>query len=645
MNFPVLRHQIERENREIEKPFRTPHQEAGQNYDPRQREIPDRQILIMAGLSGPKLERIETLADKWGVSRREAALSIGAVRPDSYLRATAIANGLNADQVRNQVRLRKVSPPPEPYRLLSGLQPVPLRAPEGSFAINAEDCSPSAIAAAAEATGDERHRLLLIGRAAYTAAIAKAYGPELATRAANGLWQRNPRMSAAIGAIRWQIVFVAVLAGLFAGAVIFAPRETLLVYSALLSVMFLIVIAIRLAAAIYAFKRCVLAQRKRPPPLPDSELPKYSVLVALYKESRILPQLVAGLNALDFPAAKLDIKLILEETDTETIACAHAMDLPRHFEVVIVPDGAPRTKPRALNYALQFSRGDLLVIYDAEDRPDPQQLRKAAAHFAAAGPDVVCLQGQLTFENFTENWLAKQFTIEYASLFDGVLPLLDRLRLPIPLGGTSNHFRIEMLRKLGAWDAYNVTEDADLGMRIYRAGFRAEVLDSETLEEAACQPGNWIRQRTRWLKGWMQTYIVHMRQPLRLLRELGLARFITFQGHFAAIILASLIYPVSYLIIAHDAFAGLLMLQPQTELGSHLLNIAIFNMIAGFLVSFALGVFVQKRRHFRTLMPQIPLIPIYWLFVSAAAYRALYQLVTAPHYWEKTEHFGAVKKG
>ena len=285
----------------------------------------------------------------------------------------------------------------------------------------------------------------------------------------------------------------------------------------------------------------------------------------MFREARVLPQLAAALKVLDYPPAKLDIKFVLEEVDAETIAAARALKLPPHFEILIVPDGAPRTKPRALNYALQFASGDYLVIYDAEDRPDPAQLRKAAAHFRKAAEVVVCLQGRLIFDNASENWLAKQFTIEYASLFGGILPMLDKARLPMPLGGTSNHFRTRTLRQLGGWDAHNVTEDADLGMRIYRAGLRAEVLElAPPLRRRACQPGNWLRQRTRWLKGWMQTYCVHMRQPLRLLRELGLRGFLAFQGHFAGIIVAALVHPWSYVLLIHDAARGTLFARPET---------------------------------------------------------------------------------
>lgn len=640
MNSPVLRNQLGRAvefNKEQHK-FR-PHGWQSHALSNRVQSL-ERRILLGAGLSPAKLARVESLAARWNLPARDVAISLGAMRPQTYVRAAAMACGLDPAQVRTSVQLHAMNPAPEPYRFIETTQPAKLKTPSGGVVLNAENCDPSVISDVANALGRKKGRLWLATRETLKDALINSYGQELATRAADGLWRRYPRFSAVTGLVLWQIVFLAILAGLFCGAVIFAPRETLQVYAACFSVIFLVTILLRCAAASYAFHRCLYSPRKPIKAIPESELPHYSVLVALFREARILPQLVEGLSALDYPRAKLDIKLILEEVDHETIACAQSLDLPPHIEIVIVPDGALRTKPRALNYALQFARGEFLVIYDAEDRPDPLQLRMAVAHFAKAHKDVVCLQAQLTFDNYTQNWLAKQFTIEYASLFGGILPMLDRLRLPIPLGGTSNHFRVKILRKLGGWDAYNVTEDADLGMRIYRAGLRAEVLNSETLEEAACQPGNWLRQRTRWLKGWMQTYIVHMRQPWRLLKELGLAGFIAFQSQFAGILLAALIYPVSYIIIAHDVVKDIFLHQPETILGQHILKIAIFNLVAGFLVSFALGLFVLKKRHIKPLFLQILFIPIYWLFISAAAYRALYQLIVAPHYWEKTEHFG-----
>ena len=326
---------------------------------------------------------------------------------------------------------------------------------------------------------------------------------------------------------------------------------------------------------------------------------------------------------------------MLEATDSETIAAARALKLPPHFQIVIVPDGEPRTKPRALNYALQFATGDLLVIYDAEDRPEPEQLLRAASHFHRASREVVCLQARLTFDNAMENWISRQFTIEYGALFGGILPMLGAARLPMPLGGTSNHFRIAALRSVGGWDAHNVTEDADLGLRLYRCGYRAEMLDSVTYEEACCRLWPWVKQRTRWLKGWMQTYAVHMREPRRLARELGLRGFLAFQGHFAGVVIAALVHPLSYVLIIHD---GLTFEASHTALSRNLWLLATFNLIAGYVASLALALSVMRGRRARRLLPHLLFIPLYWLMISAACYRAVYQLVSAPHYWEKTEH-------
>jgi cellulose synthase/poly-beta-1,6-N-acetylglucosamine synthase-like glycosyltransferase len=437
---------------------------------------------------------------------------------------------------------------------------------------------------------------------------------------------------------RWQILLLTALTGLFAGAMLFAPREAMAVLCGVLTLMFLLTITLRVAAAFHALYRRVTGKRHHVIDVPEDELPSYTVVVAMYKEAQVLPDLVAALTRLDYPPPKLDIKLVLEEEDAETIAAARAENLPPQFEILIVPKGEPRTKPRALNYALQFAQGEFLVIYDAEDRPAPGQLRVAAGHFRNASPEVVCLQARLIFDNLFENWLSKQFTIEYASLFGGILPMLDAARLPIPLGGTSNHFRTSVLRRIGGWDAHNVTEDADLGMRLYRCGFRAEILGSTTYEEAACHGGNWLRQRTRWLKGWLQTYVVHMRQPFRLLRELGLLGFLAFQGHFAGVLIAALVHPLSYVLIAYGATTGTLFREAETVIGWHLWGLALFNFIAGYMTALALGVFVLRGKRIRKLIPQLIFIPVYWLFISAAAYRAVYQFFKAPFHWEKTKH-------
>ena len=534
--------------------------------------------------------------------------------------------------------LQPISPPPEPHRLLKERALIPLTRNAADAVLNSAAYSPDQFADLSFALGPARKRIAVADMPGLSEAIARAYGPALARDAAEGLAQRRPRFSAAHGIARWQAVFVVFAAGLFVGAAVFIPREAAAFYSAGLSLIFLLTIGMRLVAAGQAGLQQLSAARPPERRPRDIELPNYTVLVALYREAKVLPELVESLKALNYPAAKLDIKLVLEEDDAETIAAARALALPPHFDIVVVPDGKPRTKPRALNYALRFASGDLLVIYDAEDRPSPDQLMKAAAHFRRAPREVVCLQARLTFDNAAENWISKQFTIEYAALFGGILPMLDRARLPLPLGGTSNHFRVAALRAVGGWDAHNVTEDADLGLRLYRCGLRAEMLDSVTYEEACCRLWPWLKQRTRWLKGWIQTYGVHMRQPLRLVRELGLRGFLSVQGHFAGVIVAALVHPLSYILIAHDALSGVIFDPAESLLGRNLWLLAVFNLLAGYVASVALGLFALRGKRLRQLAPQLLLIPFYWLLVSAACYRAVYQLLSAPHYWEKTEH-------
>ena len=250
---------------------------------------------------------------------------------------------------------------------------------------------------------------------------------------------------------------------------------------------------------------------------PEPELPVYTVLVPLYKEREIAEKIVSAALSLDYPRDKLDVKLLLEEDDAPTRSAVEGMELPECIEVVVVPKGLPRTKPRACNHGLERARGEFLVIYDAEDRPEPQQLKKAVSIFrrlenSRRGKRVVCLQAKLNYYNPRQNWLTKFFTLEYTQWFDLFLPGLHALRVPIPLGGTSNHFRTETLKELGGWDPFNVAEDCDLGMRLYKRGFKTAVFDSTTWEEANSELGNWIRQRSRWVKGYIQTHLVHTRE-------------------------------------------------------------------------------------------------------------------------------------
>lgn len=453
-------------------------------------------------------------------------------------------------------------------------------------------------------------------------------------RAITGLLRWSPVLSAATPAWSWQLFTAAVVLGLLAGCAVAAPGLANDVLLVLMTLAFLPVVVLRLVI----FALGLIPQRRQSGErIPDADLPIYSILVPMYREGQVLPDLVAAISALDYPAAKLDVLLVLEAADRETRAVAEQLELPGFVRLVIVPDSKPRTKPKALNYALQFARGEYVVVYDAEDVPEPGQLREAIARFRAARGPMVCLQGRLNIHNMHESWLTRQFALEYSVLFDVTLPGLARLGLPLPLGGTSNHFPRDVLDQWFGWDPFNVTEDADLGIRLARTGGRIGMLASTTWEEAPVRFGAWLRQRTRWIKGWMQTYLVHTRQPIRLLRELGFACFTGFHLYSGGLVISALAFPL---------FCGLTMLEvlqdgwqpPPGKAGRALWILALFNVGAAYLGSVLAAIVAAWRRGRLWLAASAPLMPLYWLLISLAAYRALFQLVTAPHLWEKTEH-------
>jgi cellulose synthase/poly-beta-1,6-N-acetylglucosamine synthase-like glycosyltransferase len=574
-------------------------------------------------------------------SRRSASLQPCAA-PDAvsaHCRSLALKCNFNFIGEHSAPTLDYSGRLPNPSRLLTARLALPLNDCDVPAAVNAALFSPGCLLALARSLGPRSQNVGLITRQRLIDAISRSYGSRLVNRAAFGLRRRNPLFSAAEGAATWQVCALAAVTGLLLGMASVSFRDAAVLSGGLLSLAFLLAILIRLAAAAHLIQGgpgWVLTSCCAPD---DPTLPIYTVLVPVYREERVLPALVAALTRLEYPAGKLDIKIIVESGDDATIAAAQAIDLGAFgIDLIIAPKGGPQTKPKALNYALNFATGEYLVIYDAEDKPDPDQLLKAVARFRRAPPELACLQAALIFHNYRENWLAKQFAIEYASLFDGILPMLSAHRLPLPLGGTSNHFRLAALKEVGAWDPHNVTEDADLGMRLYRAGYYAQTLDSTTHEEAACQLGNWIRQRSRWLKGWMQTYGVHMRRPVQLFREMGPAGFLAFQGYFAGIIVSALAHPLFYLLLMHDVLSGVLFEAVLSPMGAVFWIIACFNFIGGYAASLALGWAAVRTRGMKGLGVQVLFIPLYWLLVSAAAYRALRQLFTAPYFWEKTEH-------
>jgi len=387
---------------------------------------------------------------------------------------------------------------------------------------------------------------------------------------------------------------------------------------------------------------CLLPPVQRPgelvPATAEIDWPVYSILVPLFRETAVLDQLMAALRLLRYPEDRLDIKLILEADDIVMQRAVAGLALAHHYEVIVVPAGLPQTKPRALNYALQFCRGELLTIYDAEDIPEPDQLEKAAMHFAAAPPGLACLQAQLSFYNPAENWLTRQFTAEYATLFGELLRTLDNHNLPLPLGGTSNHFRVKVLREVGAWDAWNVTEDADLGLRLARLGYGTGVLDSITYEEANMRLGNWLSQRARWLKGFLVTWLVHMRQPLQLMREVGPAGFWASQALTLGVFVSALLHPLCML--ATVILAVLYPALPQgTGLGYVLLSgVNLSVLMAGYAVSIMLTRRALRRRGISGWRGTLATVPLYWMLMSCAGWMALWQFLVRPFHWNKTEH-------
>lgn len=365
----------------------------------------------------------------------------------------------------------------------------------------------------------------------------------------------------------------------------------------------------------------------------DAELPIITILAPLYREAHALPGLTKAIMSLDYPPEKLDVKLLLEEDDDETRNKARRIGLEDLFDVIVVPGSEPQTKPKACNYGLLSALGELIVIYDAEDEPAPRQLRKAAALFAASDDALACVQARLNYYNSDDNWLTRLFTLEYCLWFDHFLPALDRLGAPIPLGGTSNIFRTDILAEVGGWDPYNVTEDADLGFRLARRGFRTAVIDSTTYEEANCEVGNWMRQRTRWMKGFMQTWIVSRR--MANLRRFDWRSFLSVDLFVGGAVFAALANPLLWALLLAEKFGAM---DPLGALPDWVGAANLSALIFGNFSLIALSALAPVRRKLTQLCPAALLTPVYWLMMSVAAWRALFQLFSMPSFWEKTDH-------
>ena len=369
---------------------------------------------------------------------------------------------------------------------------------------------------------------------------------------------------------------------------------------------------------------------------PDELLPDYTILIPAFREPEVISRLIEHIANIEYPESRLDIKVLIEADDHETIDAIGDADPGQHFELVFIPPAEPRTKPKALNYGLSLATGDLLAVYDVEDIPDPLQLRRAAVAMSRLGPEVGCLQSKLSYHNPDQNLITRWFTIEYTMWFTFFLPGLASINAPIPLGGTSNHFRRSVLRLLGGWDPYNVTEDADLGIRMFREGFRVGILDSTTDEEANSDFVNWIKQRSRWYKGYLQTLVVHLREPRVLVREVGWGGFVNFCLFVGGTPTLALLNPVFWLLTATWFASQPHFIEEIFPAPIYYIGLACW-AFGNFLLLYLTVISCRLSRRTGLLWAAL-LVPLYWVMMSIAAVKAVWQLAFSPTHWEKTVH-------
>jgi cellulose synthase/poly-beta-1,6-N-acetylglucosamine synthase-like glycosyltransferase len=589
--------------------------------------------LISAGDLG------SAIADQiaWQSNLGEVLIGKGLVRPIDYYRALADAQGLRF--------VNLLSEPPTRGLIIGehrdtylGLNLIPWRRRNKRCVIATVEVGEAQLLWAERCFGPDGYSFVLTSPFDIFWTLQGHFRDFDSRRAQEGLYQWKPEHSAKVTVTKIQKTVMAVLGLAYFGFLAIAPQACLVATMAAITILYTVTFSFKFLLTWLGSSRKLDmdVSPEAVAALVDADLPVYTVLVPMYREARVLPLLFQALGNLDYPASKLEVKLVLEEDDIETIEAAKALRPPGTFEIVRVPPSYPKTKPKACNYALFFARGEFVTIYDAEDQPEPDQLKKAVIAFQRGGEKLACVQARLNYFNRSENWLTRMFTLEYSQWFDFLLPGLDSLKMPIPLGGTSNHFRLPVLRQVHAWDPFNVTEDADLGIRLAQEGYKIGVIDSTTFEEANGVLASWIRQRSRWIKGYMQTWFVHMRHPIELWRSIGTRGIFCFHFFIGAPPLLMLINPIVWTItiafyLTHGTSLGWLFPEPIGTL-------AAFNLFFANLLLVYFGIVAALKRRYLDLVPTGILQPLYWVLHSVAAYKALWQLVSNPHYWEKTEH-------
>jgi len=595
------------------------------------------QMLLKSGLVTEEELQVATVEySRTGDPLGDILVSHGAISEDTLVAA------LSEQYQMQRVGLTDFEPDfnlaqrlPEP--LAQSFQAIPVAATDGEVILAVARPLDKEQTEASEIALGAKVRTLLANRTELDQVIQRVWSAQYSELSTQSLLEARPHESAHVvvsGAQKATLIFAVV--AIVVCAVIW-PMPTMVTLVGICSFFYLIV-------SIYKFRLTLKAlgghletdvTDAQIDAIDERMLPVYTILVPLYKEAGIVERLVRDINALDYPRTRLDVKLLCEEDDEQTIDKIRDLDLPPHFHLVVVPDSQPKTKPKACNYGLMLSIGHYCVIFDAEDRPDPDQLKKAVIAFDEVNPNVVCVQAKLNHFNQDQNLLTAWFANEYSMHFELVLPAMGAAESPIPLGGTSNHFITSKLRELGAWDPFNVTEDADLGIRLHREGYRTAMIDSTTLEEANSNVANWIRQRSRWNKGYIQTWLVHMRNPIGLLSQTGIRGFTSF----------NLTMGSAFLLLINPIFWALTTLYILTQAGfiQQLFPGIVFYaasamLFVGNFVFVYLNVAGSLHRGEFGLTRTALLSPLYWGLMSWAAWKGFIQLFTNPFYWEKTEH-------
>lgn len=593
--------------------------------------------LHVLGISKPLIAKMAQRAANNGTTVEAELLASGAVDEDAYFAGLARMYGLPflaeidpallVDHIQSDTQLVE----PRMLRLHHADRPPVM-------AVAAHILHMEGLAKRFGRNGNSTGGLVVTTPSAIRRAIWKVGENRRVDRAVRGLFDHLQPLSARLVVTGDQGFIAGASLCLISLLLIYAPMLAVVLAHMMLSFFHTAALFLRIAAVSHG------RHHARPRPEISFEpaveaLPIYTVMVALYREAAVVPQLIAALDALDWPRSLLDVKLVCEADDHATLAAIRQTRPGPHIEVVEVPAMAPRTKPKALTYALAGARGEFLTIYDAEDRPHPQQLREAYHAFRLGPPDLACLQSPLVIDNAGESWISAIFALEYSALFRRLLPALGFYRLPLPLGGTSNHFKTALLKASGGWDPYNVTEDADLGMRLCRMGYRASTLTLPTYEDAPTDFAVWLAQRTRWYKGWLQTWLVLMRHPLRTAREMGPFSFFVFQLLVGGMLVAALSHPGLLVFITLSVLSLMQIPAPQPNLfTTMMLAMDIFNILGSYAVFFVLGATPMTDREKKGMGWKWAMIPVYWMAVSLAAWKAVIELRLKPFHWNKTPH-------